>query len=255
MPRQVTVVTPENVRIEYELAGFASRAGAAMIDTILQLLLYVAVLITRWQLEKIHKLPGSTWAYALLGIAGFVIFYGYYLFFETAWNGQTPGKRYCRLRTVKEGGLPVDLPCAATRNLVRVIDLIPGFTPYLVGMICIIFSDKNKRLGDYAAGTLVVKERGEWTGDLVQSRQAVYSPSPESSCVKNIELVTAAEFEAAKRFVERMPELQPDMREHLAEKMARPLMARLGIEDDGQTRYSDLLNEIYIRCIEERGMR
>lgn len=254
MPRQITVVTPENVRIDYELAGFASRAGAAIIDMLLQLLLYTFILFMKWQLGGLSSLPGSNWAYALLGIIGFLIFYGYFVYFETAWNGQTPGKRYCRLRTVKEGGLPVDLACAATRNLVRVIDIVPVIVPYVVGMLCVILSDKNKRLGDYAAGTLVVKERGEWTGDLQKHRLEEYSTPRHVGYIKNIELVTAADFEAAKRFVERMPELADDVRMQLAAKMARPMMARLGIEDNDHINYVILLSEIYKQCIEERGM-
>lgn len=255
MPRQVTVVTPENVKINYELAGFASRAGAAIIDTAIQLALCSIVFGARFYLEKLHQWPGMNWGYALLGIILFAIYYGYFLYFETVWNGQTPGKRICMLRTIKDGGLPLDLQCSAVRNFVRVVDFIPGIVPYLIGMLSVICSSKNKRLGDYAAGTLVVKERTEWNGDLKNAGKISDSLPDVVGYVKNIELVSPDEFEVVKRFVERMPELQSDIREQLAEKIAISMMERLGIENSGQISYSDFLSEIYKQCIEERGMQ
>ena len=73
--------------------------------------------------------------------------------------------------------------------------------------------------------------------------------------IRNIELVTPDEFAAAKRFLDRRAELAEDIREQLAAKIARPLMSRLGIEDDGRATYSDILAGVVSKCIEERGMR
>ena len=160
MPRHVTIVTPENVRIEYTLAGVVSRAGAVAMDTAIQSALLLAVVGARSLLEKHARLPGSNWAGAILGIVGFVIFNAYFIYFETVWNGQTPGKRYARLRTIREGGLPIDLSCSAVRNLVRIVDFFPLF--YVLGGIVAFFSSRSKRLGDLAAGTIVVNEIKEW---------------------------------------------------------------------------------------------
>ena len=249
MPRQITVVTPENVTIDYELAGLASRGGAAIIDLFLQCVLISLVTTVRYLLGRYGKWPGATWPTAILGIVIFVITYGYYVYFETVWNGQSPGKRYARLRTVREGGLPVDLACAALRNLVRVVDFLPVI--YGLGAIVVLASSRNKRLGDYAAGTLVVKERAARPAELgvaAESRRA-------SGLVRNIELVTPDEFSAAKRFVERKAELRREVREELASKIARPLMERLGVERDGSIPCSAFLEELVARCIDERGMR
>jgi len=255
LSRKVTIVTPENIRIEYELAGLASRGGAAVIDFLLQGLLVALVLGVRLLLTEYHQWPGTSWANALLVIAGFILWYGYYVYFEAAWNGQTPGKRYARMRTVREGGMPIDLASAAIRNLVRMVDMLPA--AYLIGMISVISSSKNKRLGDYAAGTLVVKERGEWMQDIAsrerQPEQTVQSP--ESDRVRNIELLTPEDFDAVKRFVERKAELQENVREQLAARMAAPLMTKLGIESDNDISYSNLLTEIYNKCALTRGMR
>jgi hypothetical protein len=182
------------------------------------------------------------------------MWYGYYVYFETVWNGQSPGKRYARMRTIREGGTPIDFASAAVRNLVRIVDIIPGL--YLVGMISVLASSKNKRLGDFAAGTLVVKERSEWMHDQAkQTQEAVPDRYLEAEYVRNIELVSPDDFEAIKRFVERKAELDETVCEQLASRMAKPLMAKLGIENNGQTSYSNILTEIYNKCVNQRGMR
>ena len=253
MSRRISVVTPENVTIEYELAGVASRAGAAVVDLTIQAIVLVMVVVLEIVLQLDTLLPGLGWAAAIMGVVAFAFLWGYYVFFETVWNGQTPGKRALQLRAVREGGLPIDLPCAAIRNLVRVIDWLPAF--YLVGVVSILISGKNKRLGDFAAGTLVVKERSEYLAKTSSPAPAARPRYREGAFVKNIELVTPEEFEALKRFVERRAELNVQVQHQLAARIARPLMQRLGIVDNGSIIYANLLCEIYTRCVEERGMR
>ncbi|MGC8861271.1 MAG: RDD family protein [Armatimonadota bacterium] len=249
MPRQITITTPENVAIEYELAGLGTRGGAAVLDLAIQGVLVSAVAATRFFLAPRGQWPGATWPTALLGIVLFVIVYGYYVYFETVWNGQTPGKRWAKLRTVQEGGRPVDFACAALRNLVRVVDFLPVM--YGLGALVTMASPRNKRLGDYAAGTLVVKERRVSPGESAPRIERLHSPG----LVRNIELVTPEEFAAAKRFVERKAELRPEVREELARKIAQPLAERLAALPEGSFTWSAFLDELVARCIEERGMR
>jgi len=253
MPRKITIITPENVRIEYEIAGIASRCSAAFVDHLLQLGLLGVLYTMRYLAGKYIEIPVVSWGVAIIGIAAFVINYGYYLYFETVWNGQTPGKRFSRTRTVREGGVPIDLSCAALRNLIRVVDFLPVF--YILGGITVLISSCNKRLGDYAAGTLVVKERTEWMRSLNTEGTQNVQPVPESEYVRNIELVSSEDFATISRFLDRQVELEKDIREQLAARIAAPIIAKLGIEDDGCIRYPVLLAEIHRRCIEERGMR
>ncbi len=253
MPRKITIITPENVCIDYELAGIASRCGAALVDHLLQLGLLGGLFLMRYLTRKYVEIPGVAWGVAIISIAAFVINYGYYLYFETVWNGQTPGKRLSRMRVVREEGMPINLYCTAIRNIIRIVDFLPIL--YMLGGIIVLFSSCNKRLGDYAAGTLVVKERTEWKRSLNTEQIQVVKLTPESKCIRNIELVSPEEFAAISRFLDRQTELENNVREHLAERIAAPLIAKLGIEDDGHIRYSLLLAEIYRRCIEERGMQ
>jgi uncharacterized RDD family membrane protein YckC len=165
MPRELVVRTPENVEITHNLAGIGSRFMAVFIDHTLQfvswLLLYYFLKFLIGGFDDWLSMVGdltnfSSWALALLAVGSFLIFWGYFILFETLWNGQTPGKRLVHIRVVKDNGSPVDFFSVATRNLVRIIDFLP--TPYAAGVICMFFSPSYKRLGDYAAGTLVVKE-------------------------------------------------------------------------------------------------
>lgn len=251
MPRRITTVTPENVSIEYELAGVASRTAAAVIDLLIQIaVMLVAVAIYfAFQLKLHFSIVG--WPTAVLIVLGFVLWWGYYVFFETHWNGQTPGKRLMRLRIVKYGGTPVDFSCAAIRGLIRAIDL--GM--FFVGILVVLVTPNNQRLGDLAAGTLAVKERSEWQGHLEQTRASASSDDPEAEFVTNIELVTSEQFDALQRFVHRSAELQPQVREEIAAKIAQPLMAHLGISNGGAIVYSKLLTTIHDKCVQERGMR
>ena len=84
----------------------------------------------------------------------FLLQWGYFALFEAFWNGQTPGKRVLRLRVIQRSGRPIGLFESMGRNLIRIIDMLPGF--YLAGAVCIFATRRQQRLGDMVAGTLVV---------------------------------------------------------------------------------------------------
>jgi hypothetical protein len=90
----------------------------------------------------------------------FVVFWGYFMLFETLWSGQTPGKRAGRLRVIRRDGQPVGASEVLIRNLVRIVDFLPGF--YGIGLVVMFIDKEARRLGDMAAGTIVVRE-GEQT--------------------------------------------------------------------------------------------
>src|SRR5690606_14075457 len=96
---------------------------------------------------------------ALYALLNFLIFWGYYVLFEYLWNGQTPGKRLVKIRVARTDGNPAGFVEVVIRNLVRVVDFLP--TGYGLGLLVMFFSPQARRLGDFAAGTLVVKERSD----------------------------------------------------------------------------------------------
>ena len=249
LPRRIAVVTPENVGIEYELAGVASRCGAAVVDLVIQCIAIVTALAVYLALQYALHFSIVGWPTSVIIVLGFVLWWGYYVFFETIWTGQTPGKRLLRLRVVKYGGTPVDLPCAAIRGLIRAVDLAA------IGPLAMLVTPNNQRLGDIAAGTLVVKERSEWEGDIARPRTVAAPDCPEAEIVRNIELVTPEQFDTIRRYIARAAELDPNVREQIAARIAKPLMQHLGIEDSGPIVYSNLLSAIHDKCVRDSGMR
>ena len=157
-----TIDTPENIEFAYDIAGIGSRFLAAIIDTFLiivaeGIVFFAAGAITNFTAlgEQVSRLESVV--AALAGLLAFVILWGYYIIFELVWNGQSPGKRVVGLRRCARGGRPVTFLSAATRNLVRLIDFLPAF--YGIGVIVMFIDPRARRLGDFAAGTLVVRER------------------------------------------------------------------------------------------------
>jgi uncharacterized RDD family membrane protein YckC len=152
--------TPENVTFDYDVAGIGSRFLAAALDSLLITLWLAFVIVVGVVLStQLAAQDDSTmnWFIAIMSTLSFLIFWGYYILFEIFWNGQTPGKRWIKLRVIRVDGTPVTAAEVVIRNLVRLIDLLPA--AYAVGVVCMFTNDKSRRLGDLAAGTLVVHER------------------------------------------------------------------------------------------------
>jgi len=165
MDRNVDVRTPESIAFRYELAGLGSRCLAVCIDLVIQFAILAAIL---WGLYYVgtrqdhHPISPTdddlarSIAIGLIVFIIFMIFYGYHILFEAFWNGQTPGKKMIGIRVVRDGGYPLDFGGAFLRNLVRIAEETLGF--YTLAVISTLLSPENKRIGDYAAGTIVVRE-------------------------------------------------------------------------------------------------
>ncbi|MBV8643259.1 MAG: RDD family protein, partial [Candidatus Eremiobacteraeota bacterium] len=159
----VDVRTGEAVSIRYELAGIGSRFLAVVVDMVAQVTIAIALLMAfafaspvLTRLGFFGKVAGA-WAIAGWVALTFLVFFGWFIIFEAWWSGRTPGKRLLGLRVVRDGGFPVDLGAAVIRNLVRIAELLLGF--YTLSAVSALLSPENKRLGDFAAGTLVVRDR------------------------------------------------------------------------------------------------
>jgi len=169
--RSVDVRTGESVALRYELAGLGSRFLAVMVDGIVQVLLIAAILIALGfaapQLARVLPL-GNKVALAWLEAAAiavlFLITFGWFIIFEIWWSGRTPGKRVLGIRVLRDGGFPIDPGAAVIRNLIRVLEAAFGF--YAISAASTLLSKENKRLGDFAAGTIVVRDRADAVPDL-----------------------------------------------------------------------------------------
>ncbi|HJX85003.1 MAG TPA: RDD family protein, partial [Candidatus Angelobacter sp.] len=169
MPSDKLIIdTPEQVHLEFVLADIGSRFMAALLDWIIQFLLYVALLLIAWvaiSISPFHMFSQyPVWLAAIIVFVFFCIYWGYYAVFEIFWKGQTPGKRWAGIRVIKDSGRPINAFEAIARNLVRIVDYFPGM--YGVGVVTMLLNSKNRRLGDFVAGTLVVQETSAREAEL-----------------------------------------------------------------------------------------
>ena len=170
------IQTPENVAFDYQVAGIGSRFLSTLIDMILILLLEVVVmfatlLVLRTFGDSSPTNGFSAWVLALFGLIAWIFFWGYYVFFEMIWNGQSPGKRWVGLRVIRWDGTPVTMSESFIRNLVRIIDFLPA--TYGIGVITMFIDKQSRRLGDLAANTLVVLDRAPIDIQELSAQRAV----------------------------------------------------------------------------------
>lgn len=250
---QLTIDTPEQVAIRFPIAGMGSRFLAILIDTLLQIAAYVAlVLVFILALSAAPKAASGElsrasekWLVAGLILVHFVMYWGYFTLFEAFWNGQTPGKKLFKIRVIQDSGRQITLFEAMIRNLIRVVDMLPSF--YLVGVIAMACNRRHKRLGDLAAGTLVVHERASeepiWGGTGPRTiTAAAFQPAqaepdfllqhndPVALPADAIARLTAADLNVIDRFFSRALDMELTTRAQIAARMAGQLTAKMGVE-------------------------
>jgi uncharacterized RDD family membrane protein YckC len=218
---RITISAPEGIDLQIVLAGAASRFIAGTVDLFLQLVLTALAAIVAF------ALIGGGVAIALFAMAALTTLYLYDILFEIFASGRTPGKRWTHLRVVRAQGQPVDLPASATRNLLRLIDILP--TAYLVGIVCIILTKRNQRLGDLAAGTIVVREPAA----ARRSAQSAPAAEPLSTSGWDVSAVSAQELAAVRRFLERRGQLSAQARRELGFRFEQGLRKKVAGAPDG----------------------
>ena len=217
------VETPEQVVVSYTLAGIGTRGAAAMIDLLIMFVLtgtlwYIVASLSRLN-PALRGIGNRGWANAIMILGQFLILWGYFVAFEAIWDGQTPGKRIVGLRVVRNGGGGVDIGASAARNLIRFVDFLPF--GYFVGMVSVIANQRNQRLGDLVAGTIVVRERL-----LRHARPRATASAPEDDGPVILATLDDERFALLDRFVTREATLDDASRARLA----AALVARLGAE-------------------------
>ena len=148
------VATPERVSFGYQVAGLGTRAIAQLLDLLIVTGILIAVFLFAFAVGAVTN--SDTLANLIIIIGTFVVVFGYFWLSEALWSGQTIGKKVFRLRAVGDRGEPLTFLQAGIRNVVRIVDFLPY--GYGVGMVVLFANGKGKRLGDLAAGTIVVKD-------------------------------------------------------------------------------------------------
>jgi len=225
---RLRIETPEGVDLEVTLAGLGSRTGACFVDSLIISAALVVLLIAVSMLGAFAE-PTSNDLYILIlgfgALASLVLLIGYFLLFESLNGGRTPGKAAFGIRVMKMDGSPLGFGAVAIRNLVRLVDFLPAF--YAVGLIAIVTSRNNQRIGDLAAGTVVIRDRKVTVAPagLVGAITLTELPSWDTS------LVSEQEIGLVRRFAERRLSMQPPNRAQLAATLAIPLRAKVAAPD------------------------
>jgi uncharacterized RDD family membrane protein YckC len=220
---RVTIATPEGVELELVLAGLGSRFMAALLDLVIQLGAIFALAVV------LAPVGDSGFLLAAYLVAVFLVLFAYDMVLET-WNrGRTVGKLAAGLRVVRSGGEPVGFLTAAVRNFLRLADFLPVL--YVVGVITILVTSRNQRLGDLAAGTLVIRERRP----AVTPEGTYLPPAPTDAPFLEWDVsgVSAEDVATLRQFLDRRLALQPSARAHLATDLAARVRPKVVGAPDG----------------------
>jgi uncharacterized RDD family membrane protein YckC len=238
---KLTIDTPEQIAIEFPLAGIGSRFLAIVFDGLVQFIGYlvlalIAALAFGGELKRIWP-SAWNWSAAIFILVVFCLYWGYYAFFETIWQGQTPGKRHAGIRVIKDTGRSITAFEAIARNLMRVVDQFPGI--YAVGCVTMFLNRKSKRLGDFVAGTVVVHEKeAEAAEPFFNLQQGAQLPVYPVSKLSNTELVLIETFLA------RRLDLAPEVRTATAKRIAGHIAQKLELEAQPQSDNEDFLEAV-----------
>lgn len=247
----IEVVTPENIAFDYQLAGPFRRLPAYLIDVAIRMSTFIClVLVIMLSSSLLGGLSGSAilpaLAVATLLVLYFLQSWFYGIFFETYFNGRTPGKWVCGLRVISDDGHPITGMQALIRNLLRAIDLMPAATlvaldpesPFgviplmtgMVGLVTMMATRRLQRLGDLAAGTMVVMDERNWT--LPVARVDDLRVPALASFVPAEYRATPSMAKALANYAERRLYLSPPRRREIARHLAVPLIERFDFRRD-----------------------
>ncbi len=262
------IETPERVQLAFALASIGNRFLAVVVDHFIQFVTIFVVMYAFLSISGLSEGLGekgglvnvaqemSKWTIAIMIIALFLIFAGYFVLFEWIWNGQTPGKRLMKLRVIREDGRPITFWESLARNLLRLFDTFPGFVIpiYSVGLITIFMSNRDQRLGDLFAGTVVVRER---TDEAPTFADTFSNPTADAAFRRvqkqtlftgDLKTVNDAEIEVVETFLRRRWDLSERQRIWMAWRVALPIMYKIKPSYDLQNfTYEGFLEELLHR--------
>ncbi len=242
LAQQLYIDTPEQVELQFAVAGIGSRFVAVLLDTLIVFgILLVEFLVFAWiaaSAPKTNNAPLNTaakWIIAVVIFLNFSLATGYFALFEAYWHGQTPGKRVMKLRVIKDSGRQITFFEALARNLLRVVDYLPGM--YLVGVVTMLCNKQNKRLGDLAAGTIVVHETRDEQPLLPQHNSFLpvrdvewKSPTvPALFTADTIAKLKPADLVVIDTFFARALDLKLEVRAAMAMRIAQQMAVKMGI--------------------------
>ena len=249
MPSDKLIIdTPEQVHLEFVLAGIGSRFMAIFLDALIELVLYALLIAVTLGLgfSGFLNASRSIWWQALFLLVIFCINWGYYSIFEAVWKGQTPGKRWAGIRVIKDTGRPINAFEAIARNLIRQIDFLPVL--YGVGLVTMLLNAKHRRLGDYVAGTIVVHESSDRESSLFFN-----TPTRSDFTLHQAAGLTLQEAELIETFLARRLEIPPEVRKFNAQRITDMISERLNIPPEARPPDNENFLELMVREFRSRA--
>lgn len=236
MPRTWTILTPENVPLELELASPLERAVALLLDTLVTGLLALPIAGALTALSgtgAIRSLPGlgqmDVWLRfsVLYAFALPLLIVAYHTLLEGLYGGQTLGKKLLCLRVIRDDGTVPDMAAALIRNALRLVDYLPCTCG--VGFTVMLLSAYFRRLGDYAAGTLVIREGRTAPTPMMMEEElpAMELQVLTPMAIARLGRLSREQVLALRYFLLRAPQLDPEKREQFARKLAQKVAATL----------------------------
>lgn len=254
------IETPERVPLHFALASIGNRFLACAIDHALQAITLLGMAIAFVAVANFSNLEGALssapkWVYAVMIVTLFLVLTGYFAFFEWLWSGQTPGKRWLKLRVIREDGRPITFWEASVRNLLRSFDMMPA-PFYSIGLISVFASARDQRVGDMVAGTVVVRER---EAEAPAFAQVFASPVSDPALRRSFKPVdftadlnslTEAEIHVVETFLRRRWDLEDVPRQWMAWRVTLPILYKLRPTYDMESfTYEGFLEELLHRYL------
>ena len=262
----LVIETPERVQLHFALASIGNRFLACAFDHLLQvlfllLLVFIGSFVSDWTEASLGFTNAPKWLQALLIICVFLIWTGYFVVFEWLGNGQTPGKRWLKLRVIREDGRPITFWEAAVRNLIRLFDIMP-FPFYSAGLISVFISPSDQRVGDLVAATVVIREREAEAPTFSEvftapvSDAALRRTFAAQPFVADLKPLLEKEIDVVEAFLRRRFDLPDNARDWMAWRIATPLLYKLRPRYDAQQfKYEAFLEELVHRYRAERRLK
>jgi len=246
---RIGVITPEAVEFTFDLSGLASRVFALLVDIIIQTVAVIVVLIVLAVFSvTVDFEGGSSFGMIIMLIAVFLFEWGYFIFFELVWNGRTPGKKLMGCRVIRDGGLPVNFTASFIRNLIRPLDYF--LSALMIGFFIVFASPTYKRLGDLAAGTIVIVERRMTLVELLTDRRVgAFRPTqPPLGLFSKAEVskLTPTQLNTIRRFLDRRYDLTMEKRSKLGSELFAKVAAILPVVEGHGINIEQVLEELII---------
>lgn len=256
------IETPERVPLHFALASIGNRFLACAIDHTIQwlaliLIVVVSLILANFSTIQQAVLSAPKWVGAAMILLMFLTFSSYFAFFEWLWSGQTPGKRWLKLRVIREDGRPITFWEACVRNLVRFLDMMP-YPFYSIGLISVFATSRDQRVGDMVAGTVVIREREAEAPEFAQvfatpvSDPALRRSFKPVDFTASLSSLTESEIQVVETFLRRRWDLSDVPRQWMAWRVSLPILYKIRPTYDLSTfTYEGFLEELLHRYLSE----